>query len=377
MKKGVISCINKSVMDELASAISSLIDTNKRFVIATRTHARRDILLAREALRFALEIKGAKTISLPALTDMFTSEWKAILPPQSAHSIPSKILISLPKEKVGEIRYEEQTDKTVFVITPKNAIREQEISIREELPEVDAAFFFFPYEDSSRNEVTKRVSLPSKDKMVFFLENEKTLAEKIYTLTQSIAFRPEEESLWATLLYASLILETDNFKRKISPRIFNLAERLLERRAHTDAVSQEEEKGHEGSRNLSYAQILGRALARTQVDEGTNSSWTFLTQKDFQKSGIHTDKKEGAVQDVLAYIERIVPRVETSFLLWEGLNISCIIKSKDKKFIGQCARTESFSCTDTACRGENFSTFTHAELKIRELLKEAKYDTIM
>lgn len=364
-------------MDELASAISSLIDTHERFVIATRPQARRDILLAREALRFALEIKGSKTISLPALTDMFTNEWKTILPPQSAREIPSKILISLPKEKVGEICYEERADKTVFIITPKNAMREQEISIREELPEVDAAFFFFPYEDSSRNEVAKHVTLPSKDNMVFLLENEKTLAEKIYALTQSIAFRPEEELLWATLLYTSLVLETDNFKRKISPRIFSLAERLLKRRANTDAIPREEEKKHEGSRNLSYAQILGRALARTQVDEGTNSSWTFLTQKDFQKSGIHTDKKEGAVQDVLAYIERIVPRVETSFLLWEGPNISCVIKSKDKKFISQCARTESFSCTDTACRGENFSTFTHAELKIRELLKEAKYDTIM
>ncbi|PIR69607.1 MAG: hypothetical protein COU47_02520 [Candidatus Niyogibacteria bacterium CG10_big_fil_rev_8_21_14_0_10_46_36] len=366
-------------MNELASAIHTLIETHERFLIATRPQAQRNVIFAREALRFALATRGAKAIALPELSPSHTSEWAGILPPKTPASIPAKIIISLPKNKTKEVQYKEHDDTTTFVITPKEKMDAKDITVREELPEVDVAFFFFPYEDSFRNEVIKHVSLPSKEKMVFLLENEKTMAEKIYTISESTTFRPEEEIVWATLLYCSLVLETDNFRIKTNADSFHLAEQLVKRGANTDALAAlEEQKEGDGGRNLSYAQILGRALARTQVDEATHSSWTFLTQKDFQKSGIQSDKKEVAVKDVLEYIERIVPRVETSFLLWEGNpHVSCIIKSKNNAFISRCAATDSFSCARTVCRGEDFSSFTHAELKIRELLKETKYDTIM
>ncbi|MDP2676902.1 MAG: hypothetical protein Q8O83_04420 [bacterium] len=365
-------------MNEPAPAIHSLIETHQRFLVASRPQAGRAILYAREALRFSLEVKESKTITLPPLSQTHIEELGSFLPPAHKSPIPSKIIISIPREKTKEVQYEEKGDEALFIITPKEVMEPAEVLVKKELPQVDVAFFFFPYEDSFRNEVMRHVSLPSKERMVFLLENETTMAEKIYTISELTVFRPEEETQWATLLYLSLICETDNFRIKTSAGSFHLAGELLKRGANTESLASLETREHGEQRTLSYAQILGRALARTQVDEATHSSWTFLTQKDFQKSGIQSDKKEPAVKDVLEYIERIVPLVETSFLLWEGNPyVSCIIKSKNKAFITHCAETDSFSCGGPICRGEQFSSFTHAELKIRELLKEAKYDTIM
>lgn len=360
-------------MDERLETIKHLVEANKTFLLATHPSAEIAFLLAREALRYALDQNGKEIITTPILSDAEAQLLGAIAPSYSGKTIPQKLVIAFPKEKPGEISYHEKENEMMFIITPKEPLAKEDISIREMPPEVDAAFFFFPHTDPMYERAIETAVLPAREKTVFLIENEKTIAEKIYAITCTLPFQtPRNESVWATLLYFSLLSETRHFKTKISSSLFSLAASLLLRGARLEDAPRLQTISMQEVSLLSSFHILGRALARTHIDESTNSSWTFLTQKDFQKSGIAGEIKERVIEKIMTHIETMLSAMHALCIVWEGNpHIYCMVKSGNKDLITKCESEELFVCKDTICRGGKFDTFTAAELRMRSLLKGA------
>lgn len=360
-------------MDEQLETIKHLIEANETFLLATHPSADIAFLLAREALRYALNQNGKKTITTPILSDEDAQWLGTIVPSYLEKTIPPKLIIAFPKEKPGEISYREKENEMMFIITPKEPFIKEDISIRETPPEVDAAFFFFPYTDPIYERTRETAVLPAHEKTVFLIENEKTIAEKIYAITSTLPFETtRNEAVWATLLYFSLLSETNYFKTKISPFLFSLAASLLLRGARLKDAPRLQTISTKEPFTLASLHILGRALARTHIDESTHSSWTFLTQKDFQKSGIAQEAKERVIEKIMARIEIMLAAMHASYIVWEGNpHIYCMVKSGNADLLMKCKSEESFVCSGAICRGGKFDTFTAAELRMRSLLKDA------
>jgi hypothetical protein len=65
-----------------------------------------------------------------------------------------------------------------------------------------------------------------------------------------------------------------------------------------------------------FAQLLGRALARTRVDPQTNSSWSFLGAHDLEKTSFREPSKEFMWRIVEA-VRLVAPEKATTLLLWQ------------------------------------------------------------
>lgn len=339
-------------------------EENDTFAIATLPGACVSALFAREALRDILRIQKKKLIIFPDLPEKLKNGWNDILPPPTP-SITPKVKISIPKEKSEEVAYHEEETEAAFVVTPKGGLTLGDVRVAFQKPEVDAAFLFFNDAHPFFRQLQEYIILPQKDKMAFFGEKSHTYAEKIYTLAHDM--RATDTACWPTLLYLSLAGETEQFAISVTPNVFSIAGKLLEKGADNTHLPRLQEQ----ERRISHANLLGRALARTQIDEERNTSWTFLAQKDFLRSQIAPEEKESATSVILPQIRSRIPNVSTSFMLWEKTpHIHFCAWSKNPSVIARIATLPDVQTNEQICTGGGFENFTQAELRLRQLSQE-------
>jgi hypothetical protein len=241
--------------------IKPLVENSKSFGILLDKNPEEHEFLAQEALKEAIRSRGIPVLSLPETHEELQKKWGRIIKPTALFDFPQKTAIKLPKEKYGikEVAYKEDQDNLSLIITSSNALlSNEEISIEKLSPETEAIFCIF--ENHEKLEMFKTfLQLPESDRIVFISADEKTLTEKISLIIKLFEPRYLENKEVATLLFASLLVETNNLYKKGSKEIFSFASLLIENRADKEAVS--EIMDHE--KKPSFVQIIGRLLART------------------------------------------------------------------------------------------------------------------
>lgn len=106
--------------------------------------------------------------------------------------------------------------------------------------------------------------------------------------------------------------------------------------------------------DLGFTQLLGRALARTRINEPLKSTWTFISAEDLEKTR-HQSSPPSFFHQIIQNIRNLLPSQPTAVLLWQDKeSVLALINSGDEenKIFGP------------------YKNFSEAEIKIQQILKE-------
>ena len=378
-------------MTDTKDAIKELIETGKRFFVASNPSNDEPSLFAASALKKILEHAGKETFFWPPVSEELAEKYKPLLSVSSYPPLPRKIKIRIPKTvELEEMRYDDEPDAVSIVISPKSHLDIKDLLIERVPYEMDGAFCFFS-DEATFEKIEAPVARPSREKIIFFsrqnfaeqnvvgqARNNRTLAEKIYDIHESIAAIPAPDTSalnveTATLILASLFAETNGLTAASSAMPYHLAGLLMEQGADVSAVRLLLNRPS----IITETQLLGRALARTTLDAPLQASWTFLATSDFEKT--HCSPTPAFLAALLKKIFSAIERPLFSILCYEQDGIHAVIASADRARLGAIARRTGAHAQDTSdflFIEPVFPTFSEAETKIRQLLKEGPNATI-
>lgn len=373
---GTLKNARKKPMPEPKETIKEFIESGNRFLIAAEPSADEATQLAAHALRKVLELKNKDVLSWPTLAPSFQEKFSSILPIEKNFEIPQKIRIRIPKTiPLEEMRYDEEGDALYIVLSPKEPVEPAQLTIEKAPFDVDAAFCFFNDESRFEN-IAIPVNKPAREKTVYLTRNTRTFAEKVHDIYETLNDPPLVQKEIATLLFASLIYETENLQTMQSEKTFRLAGSLLAEGAEQMLIHKimEEEKA------IGKAQFFGRALARTTCDPGLKTTWTFLALKDFEKT-----KNIPAKELFISLLKKIRLSIEHqpfSVLCYEqnsegGITrIQTMVFGENKNLLTTLAQRFGVEATNHYFFGPSFHTFSEAETKLKQLLRGVQSDTM-
>ena len=344
--------------------IKNIIANNTNFLIASDKLSRPEIFFAREALRLFLEKSGKNILIFPDLPRYFSEKFAGLIPARQGNDIPFKTSISIPKLlQVQEVCYEEDENNFSIVISSKSKIEAINILINELTPETDVVFLLSF--DSDVEGLKEVAHLPPRERHINIVKNHVVFSKKVFDIAENLDIGLAHNPEFVTLLYAALAYETRNFKHEVSEEIFEFAKNLLMLGAAKEKIS----GILSAAKSIPYSHILGRALARTQLDPNTSSSWTFITKKDFEKSAF---LNEQFVPEVLVdSIHENIPQVKNSLVLFEEApGVRCFVYSGDKQVIKNLAQELKQPPEGQYIYSGKFDSFTSAERVMRGLLKQ-------
>ncbi|MEK7647348.1 MAG: hypothetical protein AAB378_03220 [Patescibacteria group bacterium] len=320
--------------------------------------------LAKEALKTGLLLAG-KNITDDGDTGGLLIKWEGIL----AREMPLKkispqiLKIKIPKKnKITEVSYEENDESFNFLITPADGkINPKEIIIENASPKIESAFCLF----SDENDLTRlkeRHDLPAEEFIAMISSQGRLLTEKISEIITALDEKIFRNKNVATLLFACLVLETNNFLERTSKDALNLASQLLEYGADRDKI-----------KKIQFAeapdrQLLGRALARTHVDENAGAAWTFLTEQDFEKT--RTSPSQNLFIALFKSFLKISPGQNCHLFLWkENSLVKGLLFSEQEKTLSAISTKLNRSPKNNMLSLPDYNSFTEAEKKLRQLLQ--------
>ncbi len=351
--------------------VKNLIETSRSFAILSDTGAEEYEILAKEILERILAGKNLPFISLPQEANPLRERWSAILKPANQCSLLQKTSIKLPKNKyeVKEISYEEDENHLSFIITsPKSGISKEDLILQSLPPQVDAVFCLFEDEEKLKS-FENKVQLPSLERIVFITPNERTVTEKILDIAS--LFNPvflDSEGI-PTLLFAALIKETNNFTERITKDTLYLASLLLEKGAEKETVLSITDK----EKTPFHVQLLGRLMARTYIDDLLNVSWSFINQRDLQKTNA-TGASPAFLYELIKKIRNFLPPQKLHILIWQSFEgIKALVAAppdKNEKYLLPFSQKFQAIPQSRFFIAGPFANFSQAETNLRQTLKE-------
>ncbi len=226
-------------MSEALEKIQVIFKESRIFTLLSKSAGEDYKLLAKEALKIALLEKKFGVFSLPEIPE-FQKKWAPALSKEESAFSPQKTSIRIPKNqyKVKELSYEEDEDFFSLVMTSENGeLNKNSIIIEPVLAKADAVFCFFdPHDAKILQQTETKIILPPKEKIIFLTSGEKTLAEKIFQIIKTVFPDFILSSKIATLLFAALITETNNFVRPVSQEVLHFGSELLSAGADKELV---------------------------------------------------------------------------------------------------------------------------------------------
>jgi hypothetical protein len=356
-------------MTEALEKIQSLFQKTKTFALFSKKNSEDYKLLAKEALRQILLEKKIDTFSLPDHPE-FRKKWSRLLKNDDTEIFSRQTFIRIPKNqcKIKELSCEENNDFLSLVVTSEKGELNKDTIIFEPIPpKADAAFCFFePHDAGILSEFEKKIILPPKEKIVFLASNEKTFSEKIFQIIKTVFLDDLPSPAISTLLFASLITETHNFVRPISQEMLRFGSELLSLGADKETIKiiLNEEK------NISFTQLLGRALARTRTDEILDASWTFLSKKDLEKTE-NLNSSPSFFYNILKNLRDLIPFRALSLLFWQKDNgILAMAAADEEENLIPLARIMGIGLQSKFFTAGPFNSFSEAELRFRKALEE-------
>ena len=374
-------------MKEALEKIQLIFKESKNFALFSKKNCEDYKLLAKEALKVALLKKNLSALSLHGNSG-FEKKWNPMLSAKNFPVFPQQTSIRIPKNqyKIKELSYEENEDFLSLVVTAESGnLNKETILFEPVLPKVDAAFCFFDSPgDAILKEFENYVIMPPKEKIVFLTSGGKTYAERISQIIKTIF--PDLFSLpqIATLLFSSLITETNNFVRPVSQEVLRFGSELLSLDADKELVKTilNEEK------TISSANLLGRALARTHADDKLDASWTFLSREDLKKTN-NLNSPPSFFYNIIRNLRDLIPFRTLSLLFWQnepaspnqggliptganliGQNIIAMAAADEEKDLIPLAQQLGARLQSRYFTAGPFNNFSEAELRFRKALEE-------
>lgn len=344
-----------------------IILNKKSFGLFLRQNPLEEEFLAKEALRLALAKAGKKAIcDWEGPTDL-KLKWQEIIffPDSKKTAMAETIKIKVPKKGgIAEVSYDEEDDFLAFLITPKSGeIDSREISIQKILPAPEAVFAFFEKEEEFENK-NKRPLPPKENIILISADQHRSLIQKTSELIELLGQEIYQDKTIATLLFACLIAETENFNKHASKEILDLAGTFLENNADKETI-----KKIQFPRQPTN-QFLGRALARTYADEKTNAAWTFFTEQDFQKT--NTRPSSELFLSLVKSFNRVIAEKDRHFLLWkEKEGVKGLLYCRTENGFSFLSEKLGLKPENNFIRLPDYPNFSAAEKNLRQLLKNS------
>jgi hypothetical protein len=354
--------------------IKSIVEDSKSFALLLGDNFEEHELLAREALKIALHLKGLSPYLLPEVPKSFKEEWLPVLSSVKCGEATHSVSIHIPKNlsTVQEISYEDGGDVFTLNIASDKKFLEKEDLIFEEKPLViDGVFSFNQPDVADLSKFNAQISIPSKEKTIFINQNGKTLAEAVYDIIHAIDSKLLNQENIHTTLLASLLLETDCFHCNPSGSALTAGGLLLDIGADQKLVT--EIMQNKNTHN--FAQILGRALARTRINENLKSLWTFIPKQDLEKTGCSSNSLLFFYK-IGQKIKGLMPKQEHSLVFWQddgGVN-GMVFFNDDSDENGEkinfLLEKLNGKLQGNFISAGPFANFSEAEIKFQQALKE-------
>ena len=354
------------------------------FAVVSNDEAAEEVYLAQEALAAAIRNTGLPVHSYPERQKDFAEKWAAILPSGTGASAVFSTSILIPKNKIEtkEISY---TEDDRFVSININAGKEEitkENVIFKTLPaKVDIIFSFPPPDQENKDgklpeEVSKKIIVAETDNIINLSSGvgEETLSEKVFSLIGIIESSGDisiKKSPVPDLVFAALMIETDQFQKNISGKTLALASSLLKLGADKEKII-----AALSDKDYPFARLLGRAMARSYPNESLKSVWTFISDQDLEKTG---NKQSPALFDkIMKKIKNLLESRPFFILIWQSKQevwAMVSVSSRPERRDGQ--NIEEKLTTLLSAKKENgnlisgpYKNFSEAELKIQSALKK-------
>lgn len=123
---------------------------------------------------------------------------------------------------------------------------------------------------------------------------------------------------------------------------------------------------------LPFSQLFGRALARTRINEDLQSSWTFISAEDIEKTSFQYANNE-IFYKIIGKMKDFLPPQPLSFIFWQEENgVYCMAaeNSGEKKILPSLADKMNADMEEKYFIAGPFDNFSSAEIKAKQALKE-------
>lgn len=354
------------VLTIMNEQIQNIIAASNNFLIVSDKPAKPEVFLAREALSLILRTSGKQVLSYPELPIHFFERFKLIIPEERNEGGFSRTTtISVPKlAQIEEVCYEEDENNFLIIVNSKAKVEEKDVLVKEKPIKIDVLFLLTS--DLGAQDLPSDFEMSGNERRINIVKNHSTVSKKIFDIAEKSNMDSSHRRQFATLLYAALAYETSNFRSIAGAEVFDLAKSLLNLGADKEKIS-----GIFNSiKSVPFSHILGRALARTHIDNKTSSSWTFITRKDVEKSGIKNS--DFTPEDLVDSLHDNIPETKTSLVFFEeSSGVRCLVQSGDKQVLVKLAKSFQQAETGSATYSKKFENFTKAEIEFRELLKNS------
>src|SRR3989338_3834508 len=354
------------------------------FAVVSNDEAAEEVYLAKEALAAAIRNAGISAYSHPERRKNFSEKWAAILPSGTGASAVFSTSILIPKNKIEtkEISYtEDERYVSINISANKEEISKENVVFKTLPAKVDAVFFFPPFGQENKGgnlpeEIAKKITVSEPDNVISVSVDStgETLAEKVFSIINIIESTGDisaKKSPVPDILFAVLMIETDQFQKNISDKTLALASSLLKLGAEKEKIT-----GLMSDKSPSFARLLGRALARSYPNESLKSMWTFIAEQDLEKTGnepspVLFGKIMKKIKNLLAPRPFFVLIWQSKQEVWAMISVSSRPERRDGQSI------EEKLTTSLSAKKENgnlisgpYKNFSEAELKIQTGLKE-------
>jgi hypothetical protein len=223
------------IHDLQTEKIKSIVDQSKLFALILDEDFEEYELLAREALKTALESKEASVFLIPENPENFTTKWSTILRPSKNSFFSNSLSLSIPKNqiKIKEISYENNDQFfTLNIESEGDGINFENIIFEQTPTAVNAVFYFGENEPKAQN-----ISFPEKEKIILVTKNNRTITEKTKDILQSIDPNLISFSKIPSILLASFISEKIYLRQQFNKDAKNIEEFFLKSGADKEAVN--------------------------------------------------------------------------------------------------------------------------------------------
>jgi len=219
----------KSMDEEQIDKIKEIVGESNSFAIVLEENAEGHLLLARKALRVALQAKGKTVRQIPETPKEIKDKWSKILPDNENKTRNQSLVIHIPKDKtkIKELSYEDNDQfLTLHVVSENNAVSKDSIIFESQQSKFDAGFCFFENEGAFQK-INECPDFHAKENIIFISANEKSVAEKTHDIIQAIDTDLLQENNISTLLFASLLLERIAPYRQSLEKTLDIEQELL------------------------------------------------------------------------------------------------------------------------------------------------------
>lgn len=327
--------------------VKKLFSESDNFALFLNENPKNYEIFARTALFLALKNNNLNASLLPPNPKWLNKEWGHILNMhQSSETNGTITSILIPKKhyNVAEINYEEKENFFCLNIKSDDILKREDLILEEKKKIFGAVFFFGEKNQKNIEKIREETGIDSEENIIFITtDGNETLPQKTSKIIEAVKTGEKLSKSVSTFLFLSLLDETGAEKEK--------------------------------PESISFINLFGRAAARTRTNKQIETTWSFISEEDLEKTGnIEADNE--IFCKIIEKCQKISSAPQTAILLWQQRNIvRAIIFDKDPQTLLLIAKeldAQKITERENYILAGPFNNFSETEIKINEILKRTK-----